>query len=438
MADTNTSIIPWHGSDGILISPTLTKVEEIVPYAYSLQAREKDKVIKAFQSGVFDMGAEYLWKRAMSRLRTTIATMGMKFVGEMIDRNDIDEYSSPENVLTDYETIRLAESLGIVSLTGALRLRQAFELLSHFSNPETTELLSQLEAVNVVRSCIQYVMGDQEIGLALDFTRIRDRLISETLQINDTQVQQLIASPPFFLKTALRVVLASIKTKAGKAGAVLENSLANLNLLLPSFWPKIGEQDRWSVGTTYAEISATGNSVAISGIKQALLKVSGFDYVPENLRSNTYISAAQAVINAHFSFSNYHLELLPVQRLASLGTTIPRAALAECIQALLSVYLGNSYGYSFAAAPTAETELRKLSKDRWQYYIDKILPGDEIILTKLQESNPRSRFISLVQNGFFNNMSFQNINVSKLIEGAIKGNEKIVKQISSTLYRRLH
>lgn len=434
MTEGNTSIIPWHGPEGITISPALIDVKEIVPYAQGLQKHEQGKIVAAFQAGAYDMGAEYLWKRAMSRLRTTIATMGMKFVGEMLDRKDIDEYSSPENALTDYDTIRLAESLGIVSSTGALRLKHAFELLSHFSNPETNELLSQTEAVNVVRSCVQYVMGEHDIRLALDFTRIRDRLSGETLQVNDSQVQQLLTSPPFFLKTALRVLLASIKTTKG---AALENSLANLNLLLPGFWPRIGEQDRWLVGTTYAEVSDTGNSVAISGIKRSLLKVAGFDYVPENLRSSVYISAAQAIMNAHFSWSNYHLELAPLKRLINLGTTIPRAALAECLQALLSIYLGNPYGYSFDAAPVAGDELRKLSKDRIQYYFDRIVPNDEIILGKLQSTSPRARFISLAQSGFFENVSFENPNILKMINAAIKGKDNVVNDISAAFYRRV-
>ncbi len=430
----NNSIVPWHGSDGISLSPEINNVNDLVPYAHGLQVHERDQIVRAFQSNAYDMGTEYLWRRAMSRLRSTIATLGMKFVGEMLDRKDIDEFSSPESVLTDYDTIRLAESLGIVNTTGALRLRQAFELLSHFSDPETAERLAQLEAVNIVRSCVQYVMGEHEIGLAVDFTRIRDRLVGESLQKTDSQVQQLISSPPFFLKTASRVLLASIKTKTG---AALENALANLNLLLPHFWPKIGEADRWSIGTLYAEVSSTGNSIAVSGIKQALLKVSGFDYVPENLRSNTYKRAAQAVVNGHFSFNNYHLEYAPVQQLANLGTTIPRAALAECFQALLCVYLGNFYGYSFSAAPVAGSELRKITKDRWGYYLNKILQSDDVILYKLQESNPIARFIRLAQDGIFAEINLTNSSVSKMINGAVKGNEKIVKQISLRMLNKL-
>ncbi len=112
MSEKNDLPLPWEPSKGALAVPSTGDIQLIVNYAVALKSHEKEQLVTAFQSGHFEMGTEFLWRRAMSRLKSTIAALGMKFVGEMLDRLDIDEYSNPENVLTDYDAIKLAEILG--------------------------------------------------------------------------------------------------------------------------------------------------------------------------------------------------------------------------------------------------------------------------------------------------------------------------------------
>ncbi len=84
-------------------------------------------------------------------------------------------------MLTDYEAIRLAQELGIVSRTGAIRLRHTAELLSHFATPDTEEELSKAEGVNALRACVAYVLAAADLGVAMDFAKFRRRLEKETL-----------------------------------------------------------------------------------------------------------------------------------------------------------------------------------------------------------------------------------------------------------------
>ena len=428
------SLIPWSGPAGLVIPAEDNDVKSLVNYARGLNTKEKERLVKAFESGYFDMGTEFLWRKAMAKLRNTIATLGMKFVGEMLNREDITEFSSSEEALTDHDAIQLAEALGVVNPTGAMRLRHSLELLAHFATGQTDEELSLIEAMGTVRHCIQYVLGDRDIAVPLDFSRFRDRLRTENLRKEDIQYKQLVSSPPFFLRTTLRVLLASVRTASG---AHLEHTLANLNLLLPEMWENVTEADRWMVGTAYAEISAAGNTVVVSGLKRALLKVAGFDYVPENLRSNTYKQAAQAVLKAHFSFDNYLLEKAPTQNLASLGTTIPRAAFLDCIQAYLSVYLGNFYGYSWSASPIAQKELKKFSKDRWQYYLDKALASDDVILDKLMKDKPSDRFITLTREERLDEIELSNNLIQRLVGAASKNKKTEVNDLAKRLYNKL-
>jgi hypothetical protein len=428
------NIVPWEPYGGIVIPTDAIDANQIVPLARGLKESDKTRVISAFRSGYFDMAAEFVWRRSMSRLRSILSSLGMKFVGEMLGRDDIDEASPPDKVLTEYDTIYLAEALGVISSTGRLRLLHAFEILSHFGEGESKEEMSIIDAISLVRACVQYVLGEKDIGVAIDFSNFRHRLLSEPLPLNDPQVQQLLASPPFFLRTTLKVLLASVKSVHG---ATLERTLGNLNALLPNMWPKLPETDRWSVGSMYAEVSALGNSMAIAGLKSALTKVSGFDYVPEMLRSMEYKKAAKAVLDAHFSFNNFYAEPAPTEQLAKLGTVIPSSVLAECIQAYLAVYMGNFYNIAWNAAPIAEKELKKLTNDRWQYYLNKILYADEVILRKLMDDNPTKRFNNLVTELKLNDFPITNKKVTLLLKAASKNNLLNEKQIALDLWEEL-
>ncbi len=413
------AIIPWQSNKPAVIPKEAVKPGEIVEkYGLALRPADKRALVNAFERGDFGMAAEYLWHRSMSRLRTRLASLGMRFLGEMLNREDISEESSVETVLTDHDTIYLAEALGFVDATGAMRLRQGFVIVSHFDSERATEEMSLIEAGGVTRACVQYIFGSEESATAIDFTKFRDRLLTEAFASDDVAVAELLDSPLFFIRTTLRVLLAAAKSEDG---ARLEHGLANLNMFLPGMWSKLADDDRWSVGTTFAELSNVGNRPqAVSGVRKALLRVKGFDFVPENLRSNSFKRAAQAVLTAHHSFGNYEAEYEPTKHLASMGSSIPVPALAESLRAYLCVYLGNFYGHSWNAGPIAEEELRNVSRDRWERYFSRVFSGEQEILSKLTDLKPIDRWLDLNATLKFGELDIQPGTVRKLIEASSK------------------
>ena len=389
------SIQLWQGPDGIILPPAIKDPAEILPFATYLTPVQQSNIVNAFNGGAYDMAAEFAWKKAMVKLKDTISTLGMTFIGEMLNRPDIDEYSAIDTVLTDYSTIQLAEQLGVIGKTAALKLRQSNELITHYFSKDATEPLDFVEAFDIVKTSVKYILGEQDISIALEFSKFRDRLLSETMSRQDSQMDQVINSPIFYLRTVTTILITAIKTEIG---AKLENALGNLNTMLPQIWDKLSESDRWNIGATYRDVTAAGNATAISGVKTALSKVGGFDYVPENLRSNTFIKAAKQLVDTHFEYNNFHNEPGAVRRLAMLGKTIPAPALMECIQAYLVVLLGNQWGISRAAVPTAEDELSKVTSDRWFKYFEKGILKDEIILDKIKNEQMLFRFSNFLNN----------------------------------------
>ncbi len=424
----------WQGPDGVNIPANVNDTNVIVSYATSLTERQKNQIIAAFQIEAFDMAAEYAWKKAMVKLKETIATLGMKFIGEMLGREDIDEYSTIDTALTDFTTIQLAEQLGVIGTTASLKLRQANELITHYFSKDATEEIDNVSAIQIIRSSIQYILGEADISIAIEFSHFRERLLSETLTLKDPQVEQLIDAPLFYLRTVMSILLASIKNDKG---ARLEHSLANLNLLIVSIWKHLGENDKWNIGTAYRDVTAAGNTIASSGLKNALLKVGGFDFVPENLRSATFKKAASAVLETHFEFNNFYNEPSVVRKLASLGSTIPSPAFIDCIQAYLAVYLGNSYGVSTIAANIAEEKLSEITKERWYYYFEKVIQDDEITLSKIYGSRRVERFKNLL---FSNSLvDFEDLpkDNQQLYDSIIQSKTIKAQGIAQALYNRI-
>ena len=421
----------WQGPNGIVLPTTARSAEDVVPYANYLSDKQKQQIIAAFKIEAYEMAAEYAWKKGMVKLKETISTLGMKFIGEMLGRSDINETSSIENVLTDHNTIQLAEQLGVIGNTASLKLKQANELISHYFSRGADAEIDYSDAFMIVKSSVQFILGEQDISIAIEFSKFRDRLLSETLKITDSQVDQLINSPLFYLRTVNTILLTSIKNDIG---AKLEHALGNLNMLIESIWPNLGDNDKWNIGTAYRDVTASGNLIAASGLKIALLKVSGFDYVPENLRSVTFKNLAKEVIETHFGFNNFYNEPAVVRKLANLGTTIPSPALIECMQAYLAVYLGNRYGVSTIAAQIAQEQLSKITKDRWIYYFRKVIQNDEIVLYQLSTNSQIIRFKNLLESNNLTDLEDLPRNVKALYNAILKNQYSRVNDISNQLY----
>ncbi len=430
----------WAGPTGVAIPAEYTRPQEIITVANGLTKKQIGDIARAFESKAYDMGAEYTWRKSMIRLKSTLKSLGMSFIGEMIGDEDIDEYSNIEMVLNDYNAISLAEHLGVIPSTGALKLRQALEMISHYLSDAAEregEELSLIDAAQIVSTCVRYILGETDISIAIEFSELRNRLMAEFIPLDDPQIVQLLDSPVFYLKTVISVLVAATKNEKG---APQEHAVANLGNLIQPMWPRIAEKDRWQIGNAYRDVTAAGNVNAAKGLKNALLKIQGFDYVPENLRSMTFKKAAKSVIEAHFALNNFYTEGPLVANSSKLGSSIPAPAFIECVQAYLCVFLGNVYGHSFAAAPIAERELKRIPKDRWAYYFAKVIHNDEVMLAKLFSVKPRERFCGFIETTLADLAANESIagDNKKLLNALIEKKHDRIATISEKMYRKLN
>jgi hypothetical protein len=344
------------------------------------------------------MVSSFVWTKALSSLKAQLAKLGAAFISEMLDRPDIDASSSIDQVLTDYEALRLAQELGVITGTGALRLRQALERLTHFGQlpPDEAEEtpMTADEAIGLLRACIENILGQERIEAALDFKKFRDGLEKRLYDANEHEIQTLLTSPYFFQRACVRILLALVKTTKS---AQLENALANANVIVPLLWERLSGPEKHQLGRAYAELASEGKATATAGLKKVLLKVRGFDYVPEDLRSTSFIKAANAILASHEEINNFYNEPAPTRYLDDMGSVIPIPAFPICMSAVLSVRLGNRYGVSYDAQRYANSILKRVSIERWVYFLTECLKNDDRVLYKLLEDGPRGRWIALIQ-----------------------------------------
>lgn len=421
----------WKIDSKDVIPANVMDVKTIVPYSNptNLTEQQQNNIIAAFNSHAYDMAAEYVWKKAITNLREHILELGEEFVGELIQRPEVGTKVSMESVLTDYNVIVIAEQLGMISHAGALDLRQAFETIQfYFSSQAAKEeaVLDALKVTTIIKSCVTNILSQPNMEIAVDFSNFRNRLFDENIPAKDPQLVQLVNSSLFIVRTVTTILASSIKTKDG---AVQEHILNNFKVILPLIWDKISSDDKWRIGALYKDVVSDGDMKSAVMIKSALSLVGGFDFVPENIRSNTFIEIAQKLIDVHYEYDNFYKEPRVIKELASLGTIFPKPAMARCIKALLLVYMGNGYGRSVAAVPIAEEQLNQVSNDDWVDFLENVLPFDEQIIGALCSwGNQRDYFMQIIKRNSLEDVELENKNSNKLYQYILNGYSEQIKR----------
>lgn len=392
--ENSNQIVLWENNSKPAIPKKVKNISEMILYGIQLQKKDKKQIALAFENEAYEMVATYTWTKAISSLKNQLGQMGVSFIAEMLDRPDINEYSNLQQSISEFEAIRLAEELGVISKTAAFRLRKSMDTVNHFNQLELEEEpeneMSEDEAKTIVRSCIEGILGYNRIEAAIDFKNFRKELEESTLSDDNPYIIKLISSPYFFYRAVIRVLMSIIKTSSG---AQLENSLANANTIVPKIWNDLQHPEKWQIGRTYSEMFSDGQTKAANGLKKVLLKVKGFDFVPEDLRSSSFIKVANEILQAHENMNNFYNEPAPVRTLSKMGSVIPSPAFPIVMTSVLCVKLGNYYGVSNAAQTPANEVFKRTTDDRWAYFFKHCFKTNDRVLYKLSDGTIAHRWL---------------------------------------------
>ncbi|WP_338877270.1 hypothetical protein WBJ53_32815 (plasmid) [Spirosoma sp. SC4-14] len=436
----NNSIVLWQNSNLPVIPKKVVDVSELVAYGVQLSKKDQNQIIKAYNDESYEMVTTYIWTKAINFLKNQLSKVGISFIAEMLDRPDINDHTDIQQAITEYEALRLSEELGVISGTASFRLKRTMETVAHFNQLDLDEDpendLTEEEAKSIIRSCIQGVLGANKIEIAIDFKNFRDELENSTLTEDSSSVLKLLQSPYFFHRTTIRTLLSIIKSASG---AQLENSLANSNLIIPKIWNNLKHPEKYQVGRGYSELFADGKTKASSGLKQVLLKVRGFDFVPEDLRSSSFIKAANEILKAHEGFNNFYNEPAPTNNLSRMGSVIPIPAFSICLTAVLCVKLGNSYGVSDAAQESANNIIRGITHERWIYFFNECIQSNDRLLYKLTIPKPTNRWLKLFNETFYDRIlpEIKQKEIINLLKYSKEGKIEKIHNLAKSMYSQL-
>lgn len=428
-------ITPWQSPNGRHLPQEFIEPTKLVNFINPqiVPSRDIQQIEMAYEAQLYPMAAEFTWTRAISFLKNKIMGFGRDFVLEMLGRTD---KNLGDDFLTEIDTINLATDLGFINQTAKMYFLQTKEMIQHFTSPDVEESMDALDSIRIAKNCIKYVLGLDQIEMEFSYNNFRERLIQEVISKDDQLVKNLVIGPYFFRRTTVRTMINLAKNVQN--GAEKEKVLANTVTILLELWDGLLSEDKWPVGFAYAEAVNIGKRDLVKALKSILLKVKGFDFVPENLRSNTFIDVANKLIDTHYSFNNFHNEPPVARQLLLMGTSIPKPALGRCMTAVLTSKLGNRYGRSDSAQGYLDEILNNLIEGSWGYYINEVFPAEETVLLKLNENSRMLRkWMELVKAYNLSELTIKDQDVSRLIKeshhqndtGAIDAAGKILAKI---------
>lgn len=420
----------WTAASGVQL-PKKADVNAVLSYNVQLREKEIKGICGLYQGDNFEFASEAIWERSIIILRERVLALGLEFVGEMVGLDNI-EYVKE---LPAFEVINLAAELGFINDTGKMRLSQANELVQHYKGRGVDEDMPQNESDTVIRACIQYILGYDSSNINVEYGDFRNSLKYELFEKNGTKMEMLANSPYFYKKTTIRTL---INLLSSTEGAEFETVSANFISIVECIWESLSSDDRYFVGMTYSKYANKGNKIYIQIFKSALERVHGFDYVPENLRSLSFIQAAKHIKSVHHAFNNFYNEPGAVDKLERLGNQIPKPAIKECVSACLMVVLGNAYGRSDRGVYSVYQVLNKLDKMAWNYYLNNCLPFDGDVLEKIKAGDHRTlHWCELVNQYNLNEMNIQDRNMQEMMRYSAKNDRNNTKAIAGQYLKKL-
>ncbi|MBL0703520.1 MAG: hypothetical protein JJV95_06010 [Sulfurospirillum sp.] len=378
----------WKSYNGITIENNhQMSILSLSSYFKILEKTETEKIVKAFEFEMYDMGLEYAWSRAMKVLDNRLEFFGLDFIAEMTDRESL----SALNELSNREKIELAFELGMINKTANLLLNQANETINHYMLRDTSssgEEISKIIALPIIYNIAKYILGHDIETQSMDFKNFRDTLKNNIYKSPNPQIDKLKTSPYFYIRTTIRTILSLIKSAHKENNeSELSKVLNNANIFIVDLWEQIFIEDKKLIGTTYAQAILDGHKKTVATFSTILDTIHGYDYVPETTRSNAYQKIAKEFFRVHFDLNNFYNEPAYAKKLNSMGTAMPNLALQECLRAVLVSSIGNEYGISTLAQKYNIKILEKITTEQRKLFFSKLIIQDQAILKKLAHSN---------------------------------------------------
>src|SRR3712207_1587382 len=83
-----------------IVPDRLSDPEDLVSFALQLRERERNQLISSFENESYEVASTFVWARSMNLLKKQLSSLGSEFIGELLQRADIDDQSDVLSLLS--------------------------------------------------------------------------------------------------------------------------------------------------------------------------------------------------------------------------------------------------------------------------------------------------------------------------------------------------
>lgn len=322
------------------------------------------KMIAASAVGLFDAALNYLWDELVNELRRRVAGFDLKYFYDIAaGSSDLRKHLKAESDLSkvdDANLLRAAREIGLLTDVGFQRLDHIRFMRNHASAAHPNQVtLTGLDLASWLQICIREVITTPPDTVTATTGRLlanikKDRLDGDAVRDAAAFFDQL----PGDRADTLANGLFGLYTDSDRSPTVADN----VRTLWAKLWPFVSEDTRRTYGLRHARARASAETDIATAARELIDLVDASSYLTDEVRAVEIAEILEALIAAHDGINNFYTEAAPARQLAQLvgaQGTIPAAVNLQYVRTVVSVFLGNGHGVSWAALPTYRNLLQQ-------------------------------------------------------------------------------
>lgn len=318
------------------------------------------KFVASSAIGLYDAALNYLWNEVVLSLREKVDLYGLELFYDAAVGGDLRETYSTFEDLTSIKDIVLIDTCKKLELISDIlheKLKHILFMRNHIgaSHP-TDESISTYELLGWLEICVNQVIADRPSEAALFIQQLVVNLKQESLNINETNIEQIgetLRQQNRTIASNLLVTLFGIFTRENTSPKVRDNILK----LAPIVWECSNDEKRYSIGAKIDKFSVNLDEETTALANSFLIKCDGLNYKSEGTKAREVNALLERLVNAHYQIDNYHHEVPIIKEIKSYikeENDISESIEDKLIKNVLICRVGNGNWYQDGVSPLAK------------------------------------------------------------------------------------
>lgn len=318
------------------------------------------KFVASSAIGLYDASLNYLWNEVVVSLREKVKVYGLELFYDAAVGGELREtYSEEEDLISikDNTLIDTCRKLEIISDLLHEKLKHILYMRNNIgaSHPNM-ESIKTFELLGWLETCVNDIIEDRPSEAALFVKQLIYNLKQDNLTIDQPRLEHIkenLTKQNTRLSGNLLITLFGIFTKKNTSPNVRDNILK----LVPVVWEASPEEKKYEIGFKLDHFALHLDEATLELGNRFLEKCNGVNYKTEGTRSRELDSILTRLIDAHYSFDNFHHEVplaRQIQRYIVEESDILPSIEDKLIEYVLICRIGNGRWYCEGVSPGAE------------------------------------------------------------------------------------